>query len=68
MAPLPYASDAFIPIITPECFAYHYGKHHSLYVSNLAKLIRQSVGFPKNRTVVNSKLLTLNKTVNYENK
>lgn len=27
-----------------------------------------TVGFPKNRTVVNSKLLTLNKTVKYENK
>ncbi|WP_286468095.1 hypothetical protein, partial [Myroides sp. DF42-4-2] len=28
---------------------------------------RHFVGFPKNRTVVNSKLLTLNKTVKYEN-
>ncbi len=36
---LPWAKDALAPHITPETIDYHYGKHHSAYVTNLNKLI-----------------------------
>jgi superoxide dismutase, Fe-Mn family len=37
---LPYAKKALEPNISSETLAYHYGKHHATYVSNLNNLIR----------------------------
>lgn len=37
---LPYAMDALQPHISRETLEYHYGKHHSAYVSNLNTLIK----------------------------
>ncbi|PIQ33814.1 MAG: superoxide dismutase [Fe], partial [Zetaproteobacteria bacterium CG17_big_fil_post_rev_8_21_14_2_50_50_13] len=39
LPPLPYAEDALAPYISAETIAYHYGKHHNTYVTNLNKLI-----------------------------
>ena len=39
LPPLPYASDALAPYISQETLEYHYGKHHSTYVTNLNKLV-----------------------------
>lgn len=36
---LPYNQEALEPIISRETLAYHYGKHHQAYVTNLNKLI-----------------------------
>lgn len=36
---LPYAMDALEPHISKETLEYHYGKHHSTYVTNLNKLV-----------------------------
>ncbi|MFA6571363.1 MAG: Fe-Mn family superoxide dismutase [Bacteroidota bacterium] len=36
---LPFAKDALNPIISPETFDYHYGKHHQAYVTNLNNLV-----------------------------
>ena len=36
---LPYPMNALAPYISEETFEYHYGKHHSAYVTNLNKLI-----------------------------
>jgi len=36
---LPYARDALAPHISEETLDYHYGKHHSTYVTNLNNLI-----------------------------
>ncbi len=36
---LPYANDALEPYISAETIAFHYGKHHQAYVTNLNKLI-----------------------------
>jgi Fe-Mn family superoxide dismutase len=36
---LPYANDALAPHISAETLAFHYGKHHQTYVTNLNKLI-----------------------------
>jgi len=36
---LPYAMDALAPHISKETLEYHYGKHHSTYVTNLNKLV-----------------------------
>lgn len=36
---LPYALDALVPHISQETLEYHYGKHHSTYVTNLNKLV-----------------------------
>ena len=36
---LPYAKDALEPYISAETIAFHYGKHHQTYVTNLNKLI-----------------------------
>jgi Fe-Mn family superoxide dismutase len=36
---LPYANDALVPYISAETIAFHYGKHHQTYVTNLNKLI-----------------------------
>ena len=37
---LPYANDALEPYISAETLAFHYGKHHQTYVTNLNKLIK----------------------------
>lgn len=37
---LPYAKDALEPYISAETLEYHYGKHHSTYVTNLNNLIK----------------------------
>lgn len=37
---LPYAEDALEPHISAETLAYHYGKHHQTYVTNLNKLVQ----------------------------
>ncbi len=39
LPPLPYATDALAPHLSPETFEYHYGKHHQAYVTNLNNLI-----------------------------
>jgi len=39
LAPLPYAENAFEPVITAKTLSFHYGKHHKGYVDNLNKLI-----------------------------
>jgi len=39
---LPYANDALEPYISAETIAYHYGKHHQTYVTNLNKLIKDT--------------------------
>ena len=39
LPPLPYAEDALAPVMSAETIAYHYGKHHRTYVTNLNKLI-----------------------------
>lgn len=39
LPPLPYAMDALVPHISKETLEYHYGKHHSTYVTNLNKLV-----------------------------
>lgn len=36
---LPYANNALEPTISAETIAFHYGKHHQTYVTNLNKLI-----------------------------
>lgn len=36
---LPYATDALLPHISPETLAFHHGKHHQTYVTNLNNLI-----------------------------
>ena len=38
LPPLPYAQNALEPHISAETLEYHYGKHHSTYVTNLNKL------------------------------
>jgi Fe-Mn family superoxide dismutase len=37
---LPYAMDALAPHISKETLEYHYGKHHSAYVTNLNNLVK----------------------------
>ena len=39
LPPLPYAENALDPVITARTMSFHYGKHHSGYVTNLNKLI-----------------------------
>ncbi|MGO3706367.1 MAG: superoxide dismutase [Mesonia hippocampi] len=39
---LPYDKNALNPIITEETFDYHYGKHHTAYVNNLAGLVKDT--------------------------
>lgn len=39
---LPYATNALEPYISAETIAYHYGKHHQTYVTNLNKLIKDT--------------------------
>ncbi len=39
LPPLPYAENAFEPVITAKTMSFHYGKHHKGYVDNLNKLI-----------------------------
>lgn len=36
---LPYEKDALAPHISSKTLAFHYGKHHNAYVTNLSKLI-----------------------------
>jgi len=38
LPPLPFAKDALAPLMSPETFDFHYGKHHQAYVTNLNKL------------------------------
>ncbi len=37
---LPYAKDALAPHLSEETLAFHYGKHHNAYVTNLNKLVK----------------------------
>ena len=39
LPPLPYATDALLPHLSPETFEYHYSKHHQAYVTNLNNLV-----------------------------
>ncbi len=39
LPPLPYPENALEPVITARTIGFHYGKHHSGYVTNLNKLI-----------------------------
>lgn len=39
LPPLPYEQEALAPHISAETLAYHYGKHHAAYVSNLNNFI-----------------------------
>lgn len=36
---LPYSISALAPVISEETMAFHYGKHHQTYLTNLNKLI-----------------------------
>lgn len=36
---LPYAYDAFAPLLSAETFEFHHGKHHQAYVNNLNGLV-----------------------------
>lgn len=40
LPPLPYAQDALTPYISAETLAFHYGKHHQTYVTNLNNLTK----------------------------
>lgn len=40
LPPLPYASDALSPHLTPETLSFHHGKHHNAYVTNLNNLAK----------------------------
>lgn len=42
LPPLPYALDALTPYLSKETIEFHYGKHHSAYVTNLNNLIKNS--------------------------
>lgn len=37
---LPYAPDALEPVISAQTLAFHHGKHHQAYVTNLNNLIK----------------------------
>lgn len=37
---LPYSKDSMGDFLSPTAFDYHYGKHHSTYVTNLNNLIK----------------------------
>ena len=37
---LPYALDALAPFLSAETLAFHYGKHHQTYITNLNNLIK----------------------------
>ncbi|MDO9514532.1 MAG: superoxide dismutase [Syntrophales bacterium] len=39
---LPYKKDALEPYISSKTLDFHYGKHHSAYVTNLSKLIENT--------------------------
>ena len=39
LPPLPYATIALVPHISPETFEFHYSKHHQAYVTNLNNLV-----------------------------
>ncbi len=39
LPPLPFATDALVPVISAETIDFHYGKHHQAYVTNLNKLV-----------------------------
>ncbi|MCB1736286.1 MAG: superoxide dismutase [Fe], partial [Gammaproteobacteria bacterium] len=39
---LPYADDALAPTISAETIAFHYGKHHQTYVTNLNNLTKDT--------------------------
>ncbi len=36
---LPYAYDAFAPLLSAETFEFHHGKHHQAYINNLNGII-----------------------------
>lgn len=40
VAPLPYAKDSLVPVLSPESFQYHYEKHHKGYMTKLKGLIQ----------------------------
>jgi Fe-Mn family superoxide dismutase len=42
LLPLPYALDALEPHLSRETLEYHYGKHHSTYVTQLNALIKDT--------------------------
>ncbi len=39
LPPLPYAPEALVPHVSAETLAFHHGKHHAAYVTNLNNLI-----------------------------
>lgn len=39
---LPFAENAFEPVISKETIQYHHGKHHAGYINNLNKLIKDT--------------------------
>jgi len=39
LPPLRFAKDALEPVLSAETIAFHYGKHHQAYVTNLNKLV-----------------------------
>ncbi|CAK0749251.1 superoxide dismutase (Fe) [uncultured Gammaproteobacteria bacterium] len=42
LAPLPYAKDALVPVMSAETLDLHHGKHHQTYVTNLNNLVKDS--------------------------
>ncbi len=41
LKPLPFPKNALSPYISEETIDYHYGKHHSTYVTNLNNLLKE---------------------------
>ncbi len=41
LKPLPFAKNALLPYISEETIDYHYGKHHSSYVTNLNNILTE---------------------------
>lgn len=39
LPPLPFASNALVPVISENTISFHYGKHHQAYVNNTLKMI-----------------------------
>jgi Fe-Mn family superoxide dismutase len=76
LTPLPYAENAFEPVITAKTMSFHYGKHHKGYVDNLnrliagteyadlslEKIITSTVGRPERTAIFNNAAQTWNHT------
>src|SRR5660398_230774 len=76
LPPLPYAENAFEPVISAKTMSFHYGKHHKRYVDNLnqliagteyadlalEKIITSTAGQPEKAAIFNNAAQTWNHT------